>query len=291
MKIKKRQHGFTIVELMCVIVVIAILAAVTIVAYNGVQSRARDAEVKSGVGRAKEKLDVYLINNKFYPATGDLAAAGVTNGNVAYQYTQTGGGSGFCLTGTKAGIAATVTEAESASPTTGTCSGHGTNGLPAVPPNMIANPSFETDTSGWVEDTIATNTIARVTGGSGIVSGSAAMEVTDISSSQPSSISYQISGLSASTTYTASLYLYIVNKGPSNWISLSVFTSGGGNCYQEIGLVTGASPRMTCTWTTSASPGTTSLTVAEQDPSGAGLKFRMDGVMIEAGSTLNAYHD
>ncbi|MCB8045019.1 prepilin-type N-terminal cleavage/methylation domain-containing protein [Microbacterium oxydans] len=38
--VKDAQRGFTIVELMIVVVVIAILAAITIVAYNGIQKRA-----------------------------------------------------------------------------------------------------------------------------------------------------------------------------------------------------------------------------------------------------------
>lgn len=43
---KNRSKGFTIVELLIVIVVIGILAAITIVAYNGVQTRARQAKIQ-----------------------------------------------------------------------------------------------------------------------------------------------------------------------------------------------------------------------------------------------------
>jgi prepilin-type N-terminal cleavage/methylation domain-containing protein len=43
----KKQTGFTIVELLIVIVVIGILAAITIVAYNGIQDRARTAQINA----------------------------------------------------------------------------------------------------------------------------------------------------------------------------------------------------------------------------------------------------
>ena len=47
MNLKTKQKGFTLVELLIVIVVIAILAAISIVAYNGIQNRAYDSTVQS----------------------------------------------------------------------------------------------------------------------------------------------------------------------------------------------------------------------------------------------------
>jgi prepilin-type N-terminal cleavage/methylation domain-containing protein len=42
-----KQTGFTIVELLIVVVVIAILAAITIVSFNGIQARANQAKIDS----------------------------------------------------------------------------------------------------------------------------------------------------------------------------------------------------------------------------------------------------
>lgn len=62
------KSGFTIVELLIVIVVIGILAAITIVAYNGVQQRARDSERQSDVSAITKALELYYIDNGRYPA-------------------------------------------------------------------------------------------------------------------------------------------------------------------------------------------------------------------------------
>lgn len=43
----KKQTGFTIVELLIVVVIIAILATITIVSYNGIQNGANDSAVQS----------------------------------------------------------------------------------------------------------------------------------------------------------------------------------------------------------------------------------------------------
>jgi prepilin-type N-terminal cleavage/methylation domain-containing protein len=59
----KHQVGFTIVELLIVIVVIGILAAITIVAYNGVQQRSRDAARAQDIAGIKKMLLLYQTDN------------------------------------------------------------------------------------------------------------------------------------------------------------------------------------------------------------------------------------
>ena len=65
----KSKKGFTIVELLIVIVVIAILAAISIVAYNGIQQRARDSQRKSDVASITKALELYYADKGKYPGT------------------------------------------------------------------------------------------------------------------------------------------------------------------------------------------------------------------------------
>jgi prepilin-type N-terminal cleavage/methylation domain-containing protein len=82
----RKQTGFTIVELLIVIVVIAILAVIIIVAYTGIRERAIVSSVQSGLSQATKKVLAYAVDNAdTYPIT--LADAGVLNTNsVTYQY-------------------------------------------------------------------------------------------------------------------------------------------------------------------------------------------------------------
>ncbi len=63
-----KQKGFTIVELLIVIVVIAILAAISVVAYNGIQSRAENAKTVAAVTSWVKALQMYRLDTGSYPS-------------------------------------------------------------------------------------------------------------------------------------------------------------------------------------------------------------------------------
>ena len=71
-----KQIGFTIVELLIVIVVIGILAAITIVAYNGIQQRARDAQRAQDVKTIAKALEMYYLDNDTFPNSSCTLGAG-----------------------------------------------------------------------------------------------------------------------------------------------------------------------------------------------------------------------
>lgn len=66
----ERRAGFTIVELLIVIVVIGILAAIVIVAYSGVQERAKYSSKRSDIETLQKLVEVYNAQNGSYPSTG-----------------------------------------------------------------------------------------------------------------------------------------------------------------------------------------------------------------------------
>ncbi|HTK39920.1 MAG TPA: prepilin-type N-terminal cleavage/methylation domain-containing protein [Patescibacteria group bacterium] len=62
------KRGFTLVELLIVIVVIAILAAISIVAYNGVQNRGKAAAAQSLASQVAKKAEAWNTVEGTYPS-------------------------------------------------------------------------------------------------------------------------------------------------------------------------------------------------------------------------------
>ena len=73
----KSSKGFTIVELLIVIVIIGILAAISIVTYNGVQQRARNTAIISAVNQTMNSIQAYIAQEDDYPMT-DRASGCIT---------------------------------------------------------------------------------------------------------------------------------------------------------------------------------------------------------------------
>ena len=83
-----KNRGFTIVELLIVIVVIAILAAITIVAYNGIQNRAKASSAQAAANTVIKKAEAANAVATGYPTT---------TGGFSAQADSTLAGSGLTL--------------------------------------------------------------------------------------------------------------------------------------------------------------------------------------------------
>jgi|GEM_PF-867010 len=126
----KSRQGFTIVELLIVVVVIAILAAITIVAYNGISLNAKNSAIQSSLSQAAKKLDIFKIDDPsgLYPST--LATAGlslVSTGDTQYVYAVSSDNKLYCLASSQGGRTYYVTPS-TGSPKPGIC--NATTGVP-----------------------------------------------------------------------------------------------------------------------------------------------------------------
>ncbi|MBC7459348.1 prepilin-type N-terminal cleavage/methylation domain-containing protein [Candidatus Saccharibacteria bacterium] len=169
MSVKYVRTGFTIVELLIVIVIIGILAAITIVAFNGVQDRANLAAAQSAVAQASKKILAASFDNADnYPVAAgisgidNLSAIGITNsGDTTYQYSSNNSVNPrtFCLTATKDTRSSFFSS--TGSPTTGSCPGHGSGGVAPIT-NLLTNTSVESSTNNLQNiGSVSDRTIAR----------------------------------------------------------------------------------------------------------------------------------
>lgn len=297
----RKKEGFTIVELLIVVVVIAILAAITIVAYNGITSRANASAAEAGVNQAVKKLGLYSVDNADgFPST--LAGAGVTTTNgVTYQYSVNTNTTpqGYCVTATSNGVSYYVANnytytgggstntISGGAPVAGACPGQGTNGT--MVNNLSLNPNVEVNTSGYSgpNSSVATRDTTRH------YQGAASMLTT-----MPAAVAgqvglslYQISSLGGvgslqpNTTYTVSAYVY----APSGTVDPYITVQGTARASKADPTANTTSlkdqwVRIYNSFVTNSSGGI-ALYVLNKNTTTAGMQFWVDDVMISDGVT------
>lgn len=121
-----KKLGFTIVELIVTIAVIGILASITVVAYNGTQAKARDADRKSDLQNIADAIKLYRTKYGNDIQTGSGCG---WSGNGSGYFNYSDGGSYpasilSCLTG--AGyLNTTFIDPSGCTTVSGSCSGKG----------------------------------------------------------------------------------------------------------------------------------------------------------------------
>jgi len=123
-----KRSAFTIVELLVVIVVIGILAAITIVSYTGVSQKAIASSLQSDLSNASKILKLDIVSNMIYPTSINDANGGKgipTSSGVTYNYIANNAISppGFCMTATKNNVTYRVTS--DSAPVLGDCLDYG----------------------------------------------------------------------------------------------------------------------------------------------------------------------
>ena len=72
---RKTTSGFTIVELLIVIIVIGVLASISVVAFNGVRAQALESEKKSKLSQIQKALELYKVSNGTYPGVNQIGGS------------------------------------------------------------------------------------------------------------------------------------------------------------------------------------------------------------------------
>ena len=78
MKFKKLSEGFTLIELMAVLVILGILATVVAVSVDPVFQRANFEKIRADMANTNKALELYRFNELTYPTTSQGLNALVT---------------------------------------------------------------------------------------------------------------------------------------------------------------------------------------------------------------------
>jgi general secretion pathway protein G len=106
---QKNKRGFSLIELLVVISIIGVLAAVLTANFMGMRERSRDAQKIQDLNSIKTALRLYYNDHQTYPGVtdnvpynlvsdiGSTYLPAISSIGYTYTYTRTGGGDGFIL--------------------------------------------------------------------------------------------------------------------------------------------------------------------------------------------------
>lgn len=284
----KKQTGFTVVELIIIIVVIGILATLTIVGYNTAQKQAREGAVIADLTGAAEQLELYEINTKSYPST--LAQVnggeGVPMGeDTSYQYSSTTGS--YCLTGTNGNVSFKISDT-APKPTAGGCPGHGVAGVPPIT-NLVVNPSMASTANVSAAGAAGTNAVSTATP----YSGPNFIRRTFSASGSGGPYFNPVTPITGGKSYTASVY---VRSSKSANIRINIEWKTATGMIGSSGSTHSVSPG---SWTRLSTPGNAPssadrVTVTVYNTAATwvtGDYIDIDAAMLTEGSSLTAYAD
>jgi type IV pilus assembly protein PilA len=80
--LKNKSKGFTIVELLIVIVVIGILATLVIVTFTGIQQKARNSQRQTDINALDSHIEAYYASTGNYPTYTQLTTASWRSSNM-----------------------------------------------------------------------------------------------------------------------------------------------------------------------------------------------------------------
>lgn len=283
----RKQTGFTIVELLIVIVIIGILAAITIVAYNGIQNRARASAAQSLAAQANKKVMAYQASEGSYPA--DLTTAGVTDtSNLQYSVNNSGSPATYCLTATNGNVSYFVGSSQS-TPQNGGCNGHGQGGTAAIT-NMAVNPSMASTSNVSSAGAPGSNAVIA-TGG---FSGNSFVRRTFSGAGAGGLYFNPITAVTPGTAYTASAYvrssISVSVRVNIEWKAGGTILSSSGGSFATAGP--GGWTRISASGTAPATADRVTVTTyASGSPWVANDYQDIDAGMLTEGSSLTSYAD
>lgn len=65
----RNQNGFTLIEILIVVIIIGILSSVVVLNLQGTTDQAKLSAIKSDVRTLEQALEIYKLQNGFYPST------------------------------------------------------------------------------------------------------------------------------------------------------------------------------------------------------------------------------